>query len=427
MTKGFKNYADMTDEEFEEIISAHDAQGGGLNQSRTATGSGCWDAEIKILKSCDHMEIPSYMVKFQIKAHMKIQQLMKHYPQLEWLAYLVGSIDHETHEVIVDDLEIPDAQSVSGASVNNVEYDWSKGLPIIGVIHSHNTMGAFFSGTDDAYINQNHDVSIVVSTAKHSPIKGQVRVKTPCDAYVLSENDNVKFKVEYPNSYDSDEFQKEFTSKINSYSYPTSLGVGRTTSAFPYRGTQSGSGYGGTVNRGNQHTNRQPAVVVDPYNKNHNKDVDTLTEAEIREELSVVYDEAAVDKLLKNGEAEEEIEMLRMLIDQGFDVTTMGIAPKDDNPVVKANKATATDDGEVKVVKKGESDGWDTAEVEAEVVEVTGSGGEVIDLTDADLDTESLEADLEKEDELLEWDTGAEKEAAKVEEKDTGGTKITIH
>jgi hypothetical protein len=43
-------------------------------------------------------------------------------------------------------------------------------------------MGNGFSGTDDAFINQNHDISLCVNKTS---IKGHARVKTECNRYAL--------------------------------------------------------------------------------------------------------------------------------------------------------------------------------------------------------------------------------------------------
>ena len=202
----------MTDGKMEELIKKHNK--GGAFAKQIAAANTCWDAGIKIIKTCGHMTVPKYKVEFEVLADEKIKKLQDYYPTLEWLAYLEGEVNHEQKHVLVTDIIIPDSQEVTGVNVYNVEYGWSDGRKIIGVIHSHHTMGAFFSGTDDAYINQNHDVSIVVSTNPSSPIKGQVRMKTLCGSYILAED--LTFSVKHKKVLDEDAFEKEFTSKINS-------------------------------------------------------------------------------------------------------------------------------------------------------------------------------------------------------------------
>jgi hypothetical protein len=112
------------------------------------------------------------VVKLAPIVKKKINFLMKKFKNLEWLAYLVGK------ENYVEDLFIPN-QTVTAGSVNVDPNTPQSPNPTIGVIHSHHSMGTFFSGTDDAYINLNHNISIVVA---HDGMKAQARLKTPCGA-----------------------------------------------------------------------------------------------------------------------------------------------------------------------------------------------------------------------------------------------------
>jgi hypothetical protein len=201
----------MSDVEFVALVEKHDREGGILAK-QSSSPQGCWDAGIKIIEDCGHIKSPAYLIRFSQKAHEQIECLKRSYPSLEWLAYLEGSVDHVAREVKIGSLIIPDSQIVSAAHVGQVEYSWDQGKQICGVIHSHNTMGAFFSGTDDAYINQNHDVSICVSTAVGREICAQVRVKTPCGSYII--NNNIKFKIDYSSVLDEAAFIAEFSPRI---------------------------------------------------------------------------------------------------------------------------------------------------------------------------------------------------------------------
>lgn len=202
----------LNDAEFDALKKKHDLEGGNLAQAGARQAQGCWDSGISIIQNCGHMNIAEYLIHFSQLAHEKIECLKRSYPSLEWLAYLEGRVDHETYEVFVDDLIIPDSQIVSGGHVGEVEYGWNEGKEICGVIHSHNTMGAFFSGTDDAYINQNHDVSVCVSTSRGREICAQVRIKTPCGSYLI--NEKVRFKVDYTSTLNEKEFVAMFTPRI---------------------------------------------------------------------------------------------------------------------------------------------------------------------------------------------------------------------
>lgn len=132
----------------------------------------CWESGIEVIKSCGTAP-ESIPVTIGPIAQAKINALMKEYPRIEWLAYLLGADNH------VEDLIIP-KQEVTPVRVDVDGHGVS--VPTIGVIHSHHGMGNGFSGTDHEYINQNHDISLCIS---HGGIAGQVRTKTSCGKYVI--------------------------------------------------------------------------------------------------------------------------------------------------------------------------------------------------------------------------------------------------
>jgi len=90
----------------------------------------------------------------------KIEVLMEEYPHQEWLAYLVGRISKKEN-FFVEDLSIPPHKEVSAASAE-AEPFYIPGN-CIGIIHSHHSMGAFHSGTDQAYVDKNFLISITVA------------------------------------------------------------------------------------------------------------------------------------------------------------------------------------------------------------------------------------------------------------------------
>lgn len=86
------------------------------------------------------------------------------YDKDEWMAFLVGKRSEDGLEVIVDGLEIPEQYRGYGNCelVNKEDLD----PQIVGVIHSHHSLGAFFSGTDNKELNPRFPVSIVVAQPK---------------------------------------------------------------------------------------------------------------------------------------------------------------------------------------------------------------------------------------------------------------------
>lgn len=111
----------------------------------------------------------------------------------EWLAYLVGTRSKDGYNVNIEALEVPpQTRSSSNCGFTNQEVDLTTR---IGVVHSHHTMGAFFSGTDDQDFNLKFGFSIVISSKLTDPehhwlgfsYKAVGTVKLPCGSRGLSE------------------------------------------------------------------------------------------------------------------------------------------------------------------------------------------------------------------------------------------------
>jgi hypothetical protein len=133
-----------------------------------------WDSDLETVSDCS--KAPEKLkVWITPLAKVKIDALMEKYPAIEWFAYLLGDPEGKD-KFCVEDLHVP-KQVITATSVDDIECEEFNDLPIIGAIHSHHGMGTGFSGTDHAFVNQNHDISLVISK---SNIAGQVRWKTPC-------------------------------------------------------------------------------------------------------------------------------------------------------------------------------------------------------------------------------------------------------
>lgn len=90
----------------------------------------------------------------------KIELLMEEYTHREWLAYLKGRVS-EKENFFVEGLSIPPHKESSHSSAEAAPFHIPKDC--IGVIHSHHSMGAFHSGTDQAYVDKNFLISITVA------------------------------------------------------------------------------------------------------------------------------------------------------------------------------------------------------------------------------------------------------------------------
>lgn len=151
-----------------------------------------WDSGLQIISACS--KAPANITVFITPTvKKKIDLLMAKYQNREWLAYLTGK------DLTVDDMVVP-KQVATSTSVSNIEFPAEFKDKIIGVIHSHHTMGSFFSGTDHEYINGNHDISIVVSK---NDIKGQVRWNTPCGGKMVVP---AKVKIFLATTFNEEEF-----------------------------------------------------------------------------------------------------------------------------------------------------------------------------------------------------------------------------
>jgi len=153
-----------------------------------------WDSGLQIISACGKAPV-SITVNITPTVKRKIDLLMAKYQNREWLAYLTGK------DLTVDDMVVP-KQVATSTSVSNIQYPAELKDKIIGVIHSHHSMGAFFSGTDHDYINGNHDISIVVS---RNDIKAQVRWDTPCGGKIIVP---AKVKIFLATSFNEEEFLK---------------------------------------------------------------------------------------------------------------------------------------------------------------------------------------------------------------------------
>lgn len=151
-----------------------------------------WSSEDVYIDSCGKYNGNIFNITLSQDVFIKINILMKRFPRLEWLAYLTGNIDYTKKEAYVDDLIIP-KQEVSVAKVHDIGMIREDS---IGVIHSHHSMGNFFSSDDKETINKNNDISLLVT---HQKITGQIRIKTECGCYY-----NMEVKVHYDFKHDVD-------------------------------------------------------------------------------------------------------------------------------------------------------------------------------------------------------------------------------
>lgn len=166
-----------------------------------------WETDIEELRNCPVTAKPR--VYLTIEAVAKIKYLMATLENDEWAADLIGKKDHNGN-YIVSDLYIF-KQRVTATSVTREE-----GPPAgtIGCIHSHHSMGAFFSGIDARYANANHDLSGVVSSRTNPDnclpfaIMFTARTTTACGRLIRFDDVDVELFVD-PVVVDTDKIEKE--------------------------------------------------------------------------------------------------------------------------------------------------------------------------------------------------------------------------
>lgn len=135
-----------------------------------------WSSGLDIVE-CGRVKPP--VVVLSLHVHALVLTLLGQFEGTEWLAYLIGT--ESKKEVAVTDLFIP-KQEVSAGDVQVKRFDFPPGM--VGVIHSHHDMGAFFSSQDEGNVNKHHKLSIVVDSGGR--YKATIKVRVPCGAALAS-------------------------------------------------------------------------------------------------------------------------------------------------------------------------------------------------------------------------------------------------
>jgi hypothetical protein len=112
----------------------------------------------------------------------KMELLMEEYKHQEWLAYMVGKQQEEVF--CVEDIVVPPHARVTAASAEAEPFHVPDNC--LGVIHSHHNMGAFHSGTDHDYVDQNYPISATVANGKDGQVEWDAVSfgQTPCGKQV---------------------------------------------------------------------------------------------------------------------------------------------------------------------------------------------------------------------------------------------------
>lgn len=128
------------------------------------------------------------------KVWRAIIQLIARFRDDEWILDLYGKRDDDNNEIRVEDFRIP-RQEVSGATCERKENPEPRigDNEFLGMIHSHNTMAASFSG-EDKKTALNYGMLGVVNNKLDC--KFLIRKTMPCGALIVFETENVGWDVE---------------------------------------------------------------------------------------------------------------------------------------------------------------------------------------------------------------------------------------
>ena len=140
----------------------------------------------------------------------QIELLMDAYPRCEWFGYLIG--ERSGTGFFVEGIVIPPHKTATAGSAEAEPFNTPENC--IGVIHSHNIMGAFHSGTDQAHVDKNYPVSTTVAKRTNALEYDTVcNIKTQCGK-MMSLKCGTKY-VAQPPVFDEEAFVKKSKENID--------------------------------------------------------------------------------------------------------------------------------------------------------------------------------------------------------------------
>ena len=149
--------------------------------------------------------------------HDKISWFVQNYEQ-EIGAFIEGKITKE--EIILEDILIPEQEAdkggieIEGRNLVKLRKEYKdRCKKIIGEWHSHNDMGAFWSGTDEEFIkifSERKSISVYVVSSKNAGHLVRVEVRKPFFVSI----DNVGYELDQTESKIGKVLQKEIKKKI---------------------------------------------------------------------------------------------------------------------------------------------------------------------------------------------------------------------
>lgn len=211
--------------------------------------SSAWDTGYEALEDeeCPDMDVDRTLILYN-SVYFKIRSMMDEMNRKEWMGYLKGFEDDG--DIYIEDIYIPE-QTVTSANVNNEE---EQPEDSIGMVHSHHSMGAFWSGTDRSSIIHQNKANMVVDSDME--MEATTLVDLPCgrtavvdaDVLVMNEGD------------DFEDWAEEQEDKIQTKTYSSSYSYKKRKTK--KKGTKKGKE--GSNNNLRRYRNRQYHY---PYNQ----------------------------------------------------------------------------------------------------------------------------------------------------------------
>src|SRR5687767_10262531 len=133
---------------------------------------------VTVIKDCPVIRASRGIITFDKDAIAMIAGAVR--DRDEWAVFLNGTRSADGFVVNVDRLTVP-SQIRGGADVDIPEQTIAD--DVVGVMHSHHHMGAFFSGTDERSLNPRFPSSVVVAIANNNlgfAYKAEGKVVLPC-------------------------------------------------------------------------------------------------------------------------------------------------------------------------------------------------------------------------------------------------------
>lgn len=179
--------------------------GHGVLSNCPTVGNGILDSGIELIEKCSlakNIDEPDVTMDFLI--YQKAMALTSEMGDTEWLGYLKGFPTEDGYHI--------DSMVIPKQTVDSVSVEVDEGLTdndIIGTIHSHHGMGAFFSGTDHDYIGSNNPVMLVITSKGDA--KCAVRHTLACGNFILID---AEFEVLHTDNPEIKEFITDALTKV---------------------------------------------------------------------------------------------------------------------------------------------------------------------------------------------------------------------